>query len=285
MDNVNVDNVDRFDKSSDKASDKASDNLNRSSDKASDSLNKTTESLLSKAKTKYALKKDAYEQHKQKIYQTLKEFLNETGGLNENKGIATLVDIMKKEDKSEIRIIPIQILNATQPNELLKEFITQSGITILGDWVSEYKEQIEKNTSVEQKIIDLLDQILNLSNRLPIRVKDLKTTKYGKQINKLGKCVNNTKIKGKCESIVERWKKMISDQKDKVKTTSGTTSTTGTGTATGSNAHSQHHSHSQNEEKDQERERSRERSREREMNSNSINESENAIHSSSKSST
>ena len=61
MDNLNVDNVDRFDKSSDKIG------KTEKSDKV-DNLNKTTDSLLSKTKTKYALKKDAYEQHKQKIY-------------------------------------------------------------------------------------------------------------------------------------------------------------------------------------------------------------------------
>jgi hypothetical protein len=68
---------------------------------------------------------------------------------------------------------------------------------------------------VEPKDIDLLDQILNLANKLPVKFKELKETKFGKHINKLGKCVKDSKIKGKCESIVLRWKKMINDHVEK----------------------------------------------------------------------
>lgn len=162
--------------------------------------------------------KDPYEQQKQSILLEMKNYIDTKGGLVEIKGITALVEIMKRESLAETRIIPIQILNLTENIEIIKEFMNQQGIFLLTDWVSVYKDQIENHTNqinLEQKDYDLLDQILNLSNKMPIKSKDLKNTKFGKQINKLGKCVKDSKIKGKCEAIVERWKKMISDQKEK----------------------------------------------------------------------
>ena len=146
----------------------------------------------------------------------MKNYIDSKGGLVEIKGVTILIEIMKRESIPECRIIPVQILNLTDNIEAIKEFMNQQGVFLLTEWVSAYKENIElHNIVLEQKDFDLLDQILNFSNKMPIKSKDLKSTKFGKQINKLGKCIKDSKIKGKCEAIVERWKKMISDQKEK----------------------------------------------------------------------
>ncbi len=160
--------------------------------------------------------KDPHEQPKQKILLDMKSFVDQKGGLVDLKGIPVILEIIKRETLPETRIIPIQILNLTENLEIIKEFMFQQGVFPLTEWVSIYKDQIENQAgNLEQKDYDLLDQILNLSNKMPIKPKDLKNTKFGKQINKLGKCVSDPKIKGKCEAIVDRWKKMISDQKEK----------------------------------------------------------------------
>ena len=48
---------------------------------------------------------------------------------------------------------------------------------------------------------------------------DLKISKIGKKINKLGKSISSERpIKYKCEELVVRWKKMIENLKDKKRT-------------------------------------------------------------------
>jgi len=159
--------------------------------------------------------KDPYETQKQNILTDMKDYIDQKGGLISLKGVPVILEIMKRESMAETRIIPLQILNLTDNAEVIKEFMSQQGIFILTEWVSSYKDLIETQNNLETKDYDLLNHILNLSNKMPIKTKDLKSTKFGKQINKLGKCIKDPKIKGKCESIVDRWRKMISDQKEK----------------------------------------------------------------------
>jgi hypothetical protein len=44
---------------------------------------------------------------------------------------------------------------------------------------------------------------------------DLKNSRIGKKVNKLGKCISDKTIKTKCEYLVEKWKRMIEDLKVK----------------------------------------------------------------------
>ena len=105
---------------------------------------------------------------------------------------------------------------------MVERFMHLQGTNVLSEWTNEYKEKIEKSEKYEKiekfpLVLEILNLILNISNRLPINVADLKNSKIGKKINKLGKCITDKTIKIKCETMVNRWKKMISDMKEEKK--------------------------------------------------------------------
>lgn len=137
--------------------------------------------------------------------------------IDDPKQIASLVSQLKKETKPEQRLNISTALNKIEGNYCLNRFIQLNGNQILGHWIEDYKEEIESNDKVDSKVYEILTNILNFLDILPITVQDLKISKIGKKVNKLGKCVSDRVIKTKCEELVSRWKKMIEDIKEKKK--------------------------------------------------------------------
>lgn len=138
--------------------------------------------------------------------------------IKEPKQVAGIISSIKKENTIESRLeLSVALINITNQN-CLTRFLQLNGTTHLGYWIDDYREQIEYRENVDTKVFDILSNILNFCDKLPISVSDLKFSKIGKKINKLGKCIDNEKkIKSKCEELVARWKKMIENLKDKKK--------------------------------------------------------------------
>jgi hypothetical protein len=137
--------------------------------------------------------------------------------LDDPKNISTLINNMKKENKIEQRLNISNMLNKIEKQFCLVKFMQLNGAVILGDWISDYKDTIEEGNKVDVRIYDILTNILNFCDNLPVTVSDLKSSKIGRKINKLGKCVSDRTIKLKCEQLVKKWRKTIDELKDKKK--------------------------------------------------------------------
>lgn len=136
--------------------------------------------------------------------------------IEEPKQVAGIISAIKKDNKLEIRKeLSIALDNISNPN-CLTRFLQLNGTTHLGYWIDDYREEIETKDNINHKVFDILHNILNFCDKLPISVHDLKISKIGKKINKLGKCLEGEReIKSKCEELVLRWKKMLENLKDK----------------------------------------------------------------------
>jgi hypothetical protein len=138
--------------------------------------------------------------------------------IEEPKQVAGIISSIKKENKIDIRIeLSVALNEITNPN-CLTRFLQLNGTTHLGYWIDDYREEIETKGTLDPRVYEILSNILNFCDKLPISVHDLKISKIGKKINKLGKSIDNEKIiKSKCEELVFRWKKMIENLKEKKK--------------------------------------------------------------------
>jgi hypothetical protein len=158
----------------------------------------------------------ATEKTHSKSSQGSKSTSNEVSIKLENaKDIQNLISQMKKENKIENRLKISIALKKLDSSYLLDKFVQLNGNQVLGYWFEDYKEEIEANGKIEEKVKEILTNLLSFCNNLPISVHELKSSKIGKKINKLGKCVENKIIKQKCEELVSRWKKLIEKIKDK----------------------------------------------------------------------
>lgn len=126
-----------------------------------------------------------------------------------------LVTSMRRDKKLEDRLQMSSVLAKMEDPNLLSKFMQLHGASVLSDWISEYKEKFEKDENINNIILEILLNVLNLADKLPISVADLKSSKIGRKINKLGKIVSNNAIKLKCEELVEKWKRMFEDTRGK----------------------------------------------------------------------
>jgi hypothetical protein len=137
------------------------------------------------------------------------------GPINDAKTMSNLVAQMKRETKIENRLSISYSLSKTNDELSISRFNQMQGVLLLADWISEYKDKLENEDRVDPKIYEILTNILDFSERLPLSINDLKNSKIGKKVNKLGKCISDKTIKSKCEYLVEKWKRMIEDIKYK----------------------------------------------------------------------
>jgi len=129
--------------------------------------------------------------------------------IEDEKSLQLLLNQMKKETQLEKQLSISNLLLKIQSQYLLEKFIIFNGNSILGNWIEDAQEEIENYDKVDLKIYDLLTNLLNFCDKLPINESELKSSKIGKKINKLGKSVSDRLIKIKCEEIVSKWKKLI----------------------------------------------------------------------------
>jgi hypothetical protein len=160
--------------------------------------------------------KNGTEKIQTKTSQSNKTTLSETSFKLENaKDIQNIISQMKKENKIENRLKISIALKKLDSSYLLDKFVQLNGNQVLGYWFEDYKDELEANGKIEEKVKEILTNLLSFCNNLPISVHELKSSKIGKKINKLGKCVEDKIIKNKCEELVSRWKKLIEKIKDK----------------------------------------------------------------------
>jgi hypothetical protein len=135
--------------------------------------------------------------------------------IDDVKQIPTLIACMNNESKLEHKLQISNILIKIESFSLLDRFIYKDGNKALGVWIEELMKQFESNEKLDPRIFTLLTNLLNFCDLLPITVEELKTSKIGKKINKLGKSVSDRLMKTKCEELVSKWKKIIENIKDK----------------------------------------------------------------------
>jgi hypothetical protein len=137
------------------------------------------------------------------------------GPIRDPKTMSNIITQMKRDSKIENRLSMSYSLSKTNDEQSISRFNQMQGASLLADWISEYKDKIESDDKVDPRIYDILTNILDFAERLPISINDLKNSKIGKKVNKLGKCISDKTIKLKCEYLVEKWKRMIDDLKYK----------------------------------------------------------------------
>ena len=93
---------------------------------------------------------------------------------------------------------------------ILDQLIPLKVIHTLSKWIHEYKEEKLKGMEIPPDEIKIIIDIVNLCQKVDFKKNDLKNTKIGKNINKLGKALkNDNEAKKYCENIVSKWRKMI----------------------------------------------------------------------------
>ena len=135
--------------------------------------------------------------------------------ITSSKEVSQLIDYLSQEKSIEYQneLCLILLKNANQ--DILEIFLDLNGINIFNDWLSYYQDNI---TLIKvNKINELINNVLNICNLLPITVSELKKLKIGKKINNLGKSLSNgDPLKSLCEYIVNKWKEMVDySSKDK----------------------------------------------------------------------
>ena len=135
--------------------------------------------------------------------------------ITSSKEVSQLIDYLNQEKSVEYQNELCLILLKNSNKDTLGKFLDLNGISIFNDWLSYYQDNI---TLIKvNKINELINNVLNICNLLPITVSELKNLKIGKKINYLGKSLSNSDpLKSLCEIIVNKWKKMVDySSKDK----------------------------------------------------------------------
>ena len=99
--------------------------------------------------------------------------------------------------------------------ELYQKFIELKGLSILSNWLKEYKKSVVSGNDLLPDEESIIINIINLCKRIHLSINDLKNSKIGKNINSLGKALpDKNHIKKRCEEIIEEWKKMLEDEEE-----------------------------------------------------------------------
>lgn len=142
----------------------------------------------------------------------LQNMIGSNGGLLETRWVGKFVELMKETANTEGRDYLLKVLFNTPQTEkaALSRFIQLGGVEILGTWISEHRD------SVEQEDIQIVHSCLSCLNKITISTELLDRTQIGKIVNKLAKH-SDASIQAKANTIVSKWKKMVSEQEDSKK--------------------------------------------------------------------
>ena len=95
-------------------------------------------------------------------------------------------------------------------NELYQKCIELKGLSILSNWLKEYKKSIAGGTdlTLDEEVIN--KNIIYLCQKIHLSINDLKNSKIGKNINSLGKVLpEGSQLRKQCEEIIAKWKQML----------------------------------------------------------------------------
>jgi hypothetical protein len=122
----------------------------------------------------------------------------------------SLINSMEKANTMSQRLQITKSLLTIKEKSILDQLIPLKVIHTLSKWIHEYKEEKLKGMEIPPDEIKIIIDIVNLCQRVDFKKNDLKNTKIGKNINKLGKALkNDNEAKKYCENIVSKWRKMI----------------------------------------------------------------------------
>ena len=129
--------------------------------------------------------------------------------------LQTLVKKLPKSSTISSRLTASQNLLDIKNNDLHKKFIELKGLSILSNWLKEYKKSISNGINLTRDEEFIVSNIVHLCEKIHLSINDLKTSKIGKNINSLGKALSEeSKLKKMCEEIVEKWREMINKNED-----------------------------------------------------------------------
>lgn len=101
---------------------------------------------------------------------------------------------------------------------LYKKFIEMKGLLIFSGWIKEYKNSVQKGTDLTKDEEIIVVNIVCLCDKMNLSIRDLKSSKIGKNINSLTKLLGNEKIpKAPCSEIVAKWRFMIESNEENEK--------------------------------------------------------------------
>ena len=111
------------------------------------------------------------------------------------------------------RLTATKILLDMKNNELYQKFIELKGVSILSNWLKEYKKSVQSGTdlTLDEELINT--NIIYLCQQIHLSKNDLINSKIGKNINSLGKALpEESPLRKKCEEIIDKWKKMLENE-------------------------------------------------------------------------
>ena len=122
----------------------------------------------------------------------------------------SLINSMEKANTMSQRLQITKSLLTITEKSILDQLIPLKVIHTLSKWIHEYKEEKLKGMEIPPDEIKIIIDSVNLCQKVDFKKNDLKNTKIGKNINKLGKALkNDNEAKKYCENIVSKWRKMI----------------------------------------------------------------------------
>ena len=108
------------------------------------------------------------------------------------------------------RLTATKNLLAIKNNELYQKFIELKGLSILSNWLKEYKKSVASGTDLTLDEECINTNIIYLCQNIHLSINDLKNSKIGKNINSLGKALpEGSPLRKKCEDIITKWKQML----------------------------------------------------------------------------
>ena len=108
------------------------------------------------------------------------------------------------------RLTATKILLDMKNNELYQKCLELKGLSILSNWLKEYKKSVQSGTdlTLDEELINT--NIIYLCQQIHLSINDLKSSKIGKNINSLGKALpEGAPLRKKCEEIITKWKQML----------------------------------------------------------------------------
>ena len=113
------------------------------------------------------------------------------------------------------RLTATKILLDMKNNELYQKCLELKGLSILSNWLKEYKKSVQSGTdlTLDEELINT--NIIYLCQQIHLSINDLKNSKIGKSINSLGKALPaESSLRKKCEDIIAKWKQMLEEEDD-----------------------------------------------------------------------
>jgi hypothetical protein len=138
--------------------------------------------------------------------EALQEIVNDKGGIDSRQHIDNLIKWMTEAQGFDVRIVYVCVVNATENNEILTDFMNTGGWNCLAKWL-EFFMTTDKHAAIRE--------ILKCFKRLPVSNKTLNrevgtNQKPGKMIKILKKHEDGD-IKLLAEEIFEQWVKINKD--------------------------------------------------------------------------